>query len=233
MNYPTEESRLRFTLVREVDDWYISAVTDAKFARLREAPGRQAAGAMVDPAEAAATGTRGSRAHRDDDVPGRVGGCCPTRASTPPWRDSTTPSARRRVLADGTDETDGSEPARQPFWRRLVQRLRPRQNSQQVTAGELNRSLQNIREAITRYTVNNDNMPPDETLVRDWPSLRQLVADHGRRRRQIPDDESAAGLRFVRYTRDAEGFVLQLEFLSPQKGFTHVEITPYRVIHTQ
>ena len=76
-------------------------------------------------------------------------------------------------------------------------------------------------------------MPPDETRIRDWQSLRQLVADHGRRRRQIPDDEAAAGLRFVRYTRDAEGFVLQLEFLSPQKGFTHVEITPYRVIHTQ
>ena len=37
-----------------------------------------------------------------------------------------------------------------------------------MTAGELSRSLQNIREAITRYTVNNDNMPPDETLVRDW-----------------------------------------------------------------
>ena len=76
VNYPTEESRLRFTLVREVDDWYISAVTDAKFARLREAPGRPAARAAVDPADARRAAGRGGRirawrAHRDDDVPGR------------------------------------------------------------------------------------------------------------------------------------------------------------------
>ena len=237
VNYPTEESRLRFTLIREVDDWYISAVTDAKFARLREAPGRQAARATVDPAGGAEAPAAGAAAPEPEarepiatttspDV-GRLLSDARFHATLEGFNDAFRAAPR---LADGTD---GTEPARQPFWRRLVRRLRPRQNSQQVTAGELDRSLQNIREAITRYTVNNDNMPPDETLVRDWPSLRQLVADHGRRRRQIPDDESAAGLRFVRYTRDAEGFVLQLEFLSPQKGFTHVEITPYRVIHTQ
>ena len=130
------------------------------------------------------------------------------------------------------DERDGSGRSRQPFWKRLAQRLRLRKNRAQVTEAELNKSLQNIREAITRYTVNNDNVPPDETQIRDWRSLRQLVSDHGRRRRQIPDDESAAGFRFVKYTRDAEGFVLQLEFLSPQNGFTHAEISPYRVIRT-
>ena len=130
------------------------------------------------------------------------------------------------------DLEDGREPARQPFLKRLAQRLRLRKNRAEVTEAELDRSLQNIREAITRYTVNNDNTPPDESVVRDWRSLRQLVSDHGRKRRQIPDDESAAGFRFVRYTRDAEGFVLQLEFLSPQNGFTHAEITPYRVIRT-
>ena len=229
VNYPTEESRLRFTLIREVDDWYISAVTDAKFARLREAPSRQAARTTDDPAEAAAPEPEAREPIATTTSPdvGRLLSDARFHATLEGFNDAFRAAPR---LADGTD---GTEPARQPFWRRLVRRLRPRENSQEVTAGELNRSLQNIREAITRYTVNNDNMPPDETLVSDWPSLRQLVADHGRRRRQIPDDESAAGLRFVRYTRDAEGFVLQLEFLSPQKGFTHVEITPYRVIHTQ
>ena len=95
----------------------------------------------------------------------------------------------------------------------------------------MERSLQNIREAISRYTVDN-NGPPDETLIRDWQSLRQLVAQHGRKRRQIPDDEAAAGFRFVGYTLDAESYVLQVEFLSPQAGFTHAEITPYRVTRT-
>ena len=50
VNYPTEESRLRFTLVNEVDAWYISAITDSRFARLREVPGRQAARADADQA---------------------------------------------------------------------------------------------------------------------------------------------------------------------------------------
>jgi hypothetical protein len=124
------------------------------------------------------------------------------------------------------------EPTKQTFWKRLAQRLRPRKRSLQVAEAELDKSLQNIREAISRYTVNNDNVPPDETMIRDWRSLRQLVSDHGRKRRQIPDDESAAGFRFVKYIRDVEGFVLQLEFLSPQNGFTHAEITPYRVVRT-
>ena len=47
VNYPVEESRLRFTLVREVDAWLISAITDAKFVRLRDVPGRQTARSMA------------------------------------------------------------------------------------------------------------------------------------------------------------------------------------------
>ena len=43
VNFPMEESRLRFTLVREVDIWLISAVTDARFARLQKVPGSRTA----------------------------------------------------------------------------------------------------------------------------------------------------------------------------------------------
>ncbi|MDE0205016.1 MAG: hypothetical protein OXP66_03155, partial [Candidatus Tectomicrobia bacterium] len=235
VNYPTEESRLRFTLVNEVDAWYISAITDSRFARLREMPDLQAAGAAAG--QAGTEAPPADVAQLNSDAPE------PIATTTSPDVGRMLSDARFHATLQGFNDSfraaprledleDGREPARQPFLKRLAQRLRLRKNRAEVTEAELDRSLQNIREAITRYTVNNDNTPPDESVVRDWRSLRQLVSDHGRKRRQIPDDESAAGFRFVRYTRDAEGFVLQLEFLSPQNGFTHAEITPYRVIRT-
>ena len=36
VNFPVEESRMQFLLVREVDSWYISAVYDEKFAQLQQ-----------------------------------------------------------------------------------------------------------------------------------------------------------------------------------------------------
>ncbi|ETX03221.1 MAG: hypothetical protein ETSY1_00690 [Candidatus Entotheonella factor] len=36
VNYPVEESQMQFTLVRELEDWYISAIHDEKFKGLRE-----------------------------------------------------------------------------------------------------------------------------------------------------------------------------------------------------
>lgn len=235
VNYPMEESRLRFTLIREVDAWFISAVTDSEFARLREVPERREAGTIgqTDADEAPPVVVA-------EEAPGRQESIVTT---TSPDVGRLLSDAQFHATLQGFNDTynsapqvgasvSGKEPARQPFLKRLAQRLRLRKNSVSVTARELDNSLQNIREAITRYTINNDNIPPDETVIRDWRSLRQLVSDHGRKRRQIPDDESAAGFRFVRYTRDDEGFVLQLEFLAPQNGFTHAEITPYRVIRT-
>src|SRR5215510_5403952 len=36
INYPVEESRMQFVLVREVDSWYISNIFDEKFAQLQD-----------------------------------------------------------------------------------------------------------------------------------------------------------------------------------------------------
>ena len=235
VNFPMEESRLRFTLIREVNIWLISAITDARFARLRQVPGSQVARAPAGQAGATAP------------QPG-------TGAPQPPPQEplvTTTSTDVGRLLSDaqfhatlqGFNDTfrapsqvsaavAESEPKKQRFWKRLAQRLKLKKQALQVVDADLERYFQNIREAISRYTVDNNNVPPDETLIRDWQSLRQLVSQHGRKRRQIPDSESAAGFRFVNYIRDAEGYVLQVEFHSPQAGFTHAEITPYRVIRT-
>ena len=234
VNFPMEESRLRFTLIREVDVWLISAISDARFARLRQLSGGQAARVPAGQAEAA------------DSQPAAVAPESPQEPIA-----TTTSTDIGRLLADaqfhatlqGFNDTFRSssqinaaavesEPERQRFWQRLAQRLRLKKPAVQIADADLERSLQNIREAISRYTVDNDNVPPDEALIRDWQSLRQLISQHGRKRRQIPDSEAAAGFRFVNYTRDAEGYVLQVEFLSPRNGFTHAEITPYRITRT-
>ena len=235
VNFPMEESRLRFTLIREVDVWLISAITDARFARLRQVPGNQVARAPIGPADAEVS---------------QPGNGAPEPLPQEPVA-TTTSTDVGRLLSDaqfhatlqGFNDTFRApsqvataavqpQPKKQPFWKRLAQRLKLKKPAVEVADADLQRSLQNIREAIGRYTVDNNNLPPDETLIRDWQSLRQLVSQHGRKRRQIPDSESAAGFRFVSYTLDAEGYVLQVEFLAPQNGFTHAEITPYRVTRT-
>ena len=235
VNFPTEESRLRFTLIREVDVWLISAISDARFARLGQFSGGQVA--------------RGPSGQADTAVSQPLAGA-PEPAPQEPIV-TTTSTDVGRLLSDaqfhatlqGFNDTFRSpsqisaadvqsEPERQRFWKRLAQRLKLRKPAVQEVDADLAKYFQNIREAISRYTVDNDNVPPDEALIRDWQSLRQLISQHGRKRRQIPDSEDAAGFRFVNYTRDAEGYLLQVEFLTPQDGFTHAEITPYRVTRT-
>ena len=234
VNFPMEESRLRFTLIREVDVWLIGAITDARFVRLRQAPDRSAASAPVEQAAAAveppADGAPASPAREpigtttSTDV-GRLLSDARFHATLQGFNETFRASAQVEAAAVQ------SESGRRPFWKRLAQRLKLKKPAAQVADAAMERSLQNIREAISRYTVDNDG-PPDESLIRDWQSLRQLVAQHGRKRRQIPDSESAAGFRFVSYIRDAEGYILQVEFLSPQNGFTHADVTPYRVTRT-
>lgn len=234
VNFPMEESRLRFTLIREVDVWLISAVSDARFARLRQLSGGQAARVPVGqagvadspPAAAAPESPQEPIATTTSTDIGRLLADAQFHATLQGFNDTFRSPSQINAAAVG------SEPKRQRFWQRLAQRLRLKEPAVQIANADLERSLQNIREAISRYTVDNDNVPPDEALIRDWQSLRQLISQHGRKRRQIPDSEAAAGFRFVNYTRDAEGYVLQVEFLSPRNGFTHAEITPYRITRT-
>ena len=235
VNFPMEESRLRFTLIREVNIWLISAITDARFARLRQVPGSQVARAPAGQAGATAPQPGIGAPQPPPQEPlvtttstdvGRLLSDAQFHATLQGFNDTfRAPSQVSAAVAE-------SEPKKQRFWKRLAQRLKLKKQAVQVVDADLERYFQNIREAISRYTVDNNNVPPDETLIRDWQSLRQLVSQHGRKRRQIPDSESAAGFRFVNYIRDAEGYVLQVEFHSPQAGFTHAEITPYRVIRT-
>ena len=101
VNFPMEESRLRFTLIREVDVWLISAISDARFARLRRMPVRAAGGARAGwsgrrcgfAAGRCRAGVPAAGTHRHDHLDGCRAAACPTPNFTPPCRDSTIPSA--------------------------------------------------------------------------------------------------------------------------------------------
>ena len=64
VNFPVEESRMQFVLVREVDSWYISNVVDEKFAQLQQLlQGQtQLSAAAPLPGAPASTGTGGAPA---------------------------------------------------------------------------------------------------------------------------------------------------------------------------
>ena len=233
VNFPMEESRLRFTLIREVDVWLISAITDARFVRLRRMPDRAAPSAAVQQAAAVAPPADGAPESPSPEPIGTTTSTDVGRLLSDARFHATLQGFNDTFRAPAQETAVAGQPksARRPFWQRLAQRLKLRKPAVQVADADMERSFQNIREAISRYTVDN-NGPPEESLIRDWQSLRQLVSEHGRRRRQIPDSESDAGFRFVSYIRGAEGYILQVEFLSPQAGFTHADITPYRVTRT-
>jgi len=62
VNFPVEESRMQFVLIREVDSWYISVIFDEKFAQLQQQLQGQSQlnVAVTAPGAVAPTGTGGA-----------------------------------------------------------------------------------------------------------------------------------------------------------------------------
>ena len=86
VNYPVEESRMQFVLVREVDSWYISVIFDEKFAQLQQQLQGQSQlnVAFTPPGAAAPTGTGEGQGHRlAPPRPVTLAGNWPMRSSTP------------------------------------------------------------------------------------------------------------------------------------------------------
>ena len=59
INFPIEESRMQFVLVREVDSWYISAVFDEKFTQLQQQLQGQTQLSAAVPLQGSSYGPRG------------------------------------------------------------------------------------------------------------------------------------------------------------------------------
>ena len=231
VNFPVEESRMQFVLVREVDSWYISNVVDEKFAQLQELLQGQTQLSAAAPLSGApaSTGTGG--------------------APAAPPATTTTSSDIGRQLADaqfnatlqGFNKTyQGPPPASgsggstapkkeedEPGFLGKVSRAIFGTKKTDPVAKDLNpavnTSLRNVRDALARYAVANNGVP-DLTQIYDWKSLRRVVNQYGKT--SLPATEEEAGFTFVNYkpAQSREGYLLVVDLREPQDGVKRLEI---------
>jgi hypothetical protein len=94
----------------------------------------------------------------------------------------------------------------------------------------LNQTFNNIRDALTRYTVSSNGTVPDTGQIYDWQSFRRLVNKYSKQ--SLPATEAEAGFRFVSYRPDTVSrtdYTLLVELLEPQDGVDRVEVTAYGI----
>lgn len=244
VNFPVEESQMRFTLIREVGSWYISAIRDEKFMRLQEqvlsqAPMAAAAGA----ADGLAVPPAGS----------------PTAAPSVPMAIPSVPPAAPEAYAsndvgrqtadaqfDATLRSFNQTPPPQPAAVEAQAEEKPsmlskvtglfKREKEEAEEGEsrtvvwlsdakLRETFEGVRDALARYAQSNNSIPNSSTIY-DWRSLRQVVNFYGET--SLPKTEAEAGFSFVNYeTQGNENYILLVEFRHPQNGLSRVEVTPY------
>jgi hypothetical protein len=235
VNFPVEESRMEFTLIREAGEWYISAVHDEKFAELQQQwlPAQPVSVALPPPAP---TGP----------LPG-ITAAAPSVAPTPAVGTTTTDNHGRQVADAQFNATMQS--FNRPYQPPVVNSPPPAQKSEeapsfmdklaslvglggkkgekrpQVADTSLQQTFANIRDALARYAVGNAGAVPDVGQVYNWQSLRQLVNQYGKK--PLPATEAEAGFTFVKYKPEPsrEDYVLLVELHNPQDGFNRVEVT--------
>jgi hypothetical protein len=234
INFPVEESRMQFVLVREVDSWYISAVFDDKFIQLQQQlQGHTQLSAAVPP-QAAPTPTGAG------ETPG-----------TPPAA-TTTSSDIGRQLADAqfnatlqgfnrasqglppasgaagsgnaaAPKKDEDEPGLFGKISRALFGTKKNDAVAKNVSPSMTATLKNVRDAIARFAVANNSVP-DTSQLYDWKSLRRIVNQYGRT--SLPATEEEAGFTFVDYKpgTSREGYLLVVDLREPQDGVKRVEI---------
>jgi hypothetical protein len=241
VNYPVEESRMQFVLVREVDSWYISNVMDEKFSQLQQMlQGQTQLSAAVPLSGAsAATGAGGA--------PGAPPAATPP-AATPPA--ATASSDIGRQLADaqfnatlqgfnrasqGLTPASGSGGSTAPkqdedqpgFFGKVSRAIFGSKKNDAATTKDLapvaNATLRNVRDAIARFAAANSGVP-EINQIYDWKSLRRVVNQYGRT--SLPATEEEAGFTFVDYkpAPSREAYLLVVDLREPQDGVKRVEI---------
>ena len=236
INFPVEESRIQFVLVREVESWYISTVVDEKFAQLQQQlQGQtQLSAAAPAPGTSALTGTGGAA------------GALPGATTTSGDVGRQLADAQFNATLQGFNRAyQGAAPAAGPggtaqpkkeeeepgFFGKISRAIFGGGKGSVAAKGlnpSLNSTFGNIRNALASFAVSN-NTVPDTTLIHDWKSLRRVVNQYGKT--ALPATEEEAGFTFVRYKPESnrEGYILLVELHDPQDGVKRVEIHPYGV----
>jgi hypothetical protein len=236
VNYPVEESRMQFVLVREVDSWYISVIFDEKFAQLQQQlQGQpQLNVAFTPPGAAAPTETvGGAGAPAGTSTSSDLG-----RQLADAQFNATLQGFNRAYQGPGaaTGSRTGSgssEPAKkgeeEPGFLGKVTRAIFGGGKSTTTANgppAMSSTFKNIRDALQRYAVAN-NTVPDLTLIYDWKSLRRVVNQYGKT--NLPATEEEAHFRFVNYRPAKDTYTLVVELHEPQDGVKRFEIHPLGV----
>ena len=238
VNFPVEDSRMEFTLIREAGEWYISAIHDEKFVQLQQQwlpaqpasvalpplpppgplPGTTAAAPAVAPTPGAGTTTTDSLGRQVADAQFNATMQSFNRPYQPPAVSSPPPAKQSE-----------EEPSFLGKLASLVGLGGKKQNRPKVEDAGLQQTFANIRDALARYTVGNAGRIPDAGQIYNWQSLRQLVNEYGKK--PLPATEAEAGFTFVKYKPDPsrEDYVLLVELHNPHDGFNRVEVTPYSV----
>jgi len=254
VNYPIEESRMHFTLIREAGEWYISAVQDEKFQQLQQQL------PMQTPLSAAAASPSNAMAAPVPTPPPAspvVMSPPPPAAMAPSVPTTTTSEDEGRRVADAqfnatmqnlnygapppvvppavvTPEKAPEAEEKPSLWNRMGKLLGlGGEDEGEVLAHiqnkRLRQTIDDVRDALARYSGRHDGYVPDQTEIYDWPSLRQMVNFYGKK--SFPATQSEAGFRFLRYTTDSGrgDYILLVELVQPQGTMERVEITPYGV----
>lgn len=253
VNFPQEESRMDFTLIREADAWHISAVTDEKFFAFQQQAALQTPLSAVNvPAVTAApsspqvaqrlpgpttTSTDPGRAAADNQFYATLQGFnrnYQTATTPPPATALTAPVAPPGVAT----ATPPPPEKKSSFLSRLLGFGSSERSDSQIVARISNRDIEgsflSIREALGRYAASNNSILPGEAQIYDWKSLRQVVNRYVKKNRLLPATEAEAGFSFVSYHLDPGGGVagdyrLVVELAAPEDGTKRVEVTPYGV----
>ena len=233
INFPVEESRMQFVLVREVDSWYISNVVDEKFAQLQQllqgqtqlsaAAPPQGTSAPAGPGEGA--GALPGATTTSSDL-GRQLADAQFNATLQGFNQAyrgAAPAAGPGSPAPAKKDKDEDEPGffgkitRSLFGSKKTNAAAPKVSPAMTT------TFKNIRDALARYASSTRNVP-DTTLIYDWKSLRNVVNRYGKT--PLPATEEEAGFTFVNYkpepTRD--GYTLVVDLREPQDGVKRIEI---------
>gem|GEM_PF-1790273 len=226
INFPVEESRMQFVLVREVDSWYISNVIDEKFAQLQQQLQGQTQLSAAVPLQGAPTPTEAG------GTPGAPPGA------------TTTSSDLGRQIADAqfnatlqgfnrayqgapppasgsgnstTPKKDEDEPGFFGKISRTIFGSKKSDTADKTLPPSMTSTLKNVRDAIARFAVAHNSVP-DTSQLYDWKSLRRIVNRYGKT--SLPATEEEAGFTFVNYKPELsrEGYTLVVDLREPQDG---------------
>lgn len=233
VNFPLEESRMQFTLVREVDAWYISAIHDEKFVQLQQQwlsrpPAPAVATPTMPPPPMVGTATPGTPATTtvSSDDPGRQMADAQFNATLQSFnRPHQPPSASGASQAIPEEE----KPSFLDKVAGLFKFGGKSKTTVKLSDASLKKTFDDIRDALARYSITNGGSVPASGQIYDWKSLRQLVNEYAKR--PLPATEAEVGFTFVRYSADLgiADYVLLLELHEPRDGVRRIEVTPYGV----